>query len=298
MAPMVLVPSHSSQISVAVRLSALASSRVAVYRSDSPSEANASTFVDTGRSPREAADRRRRRWRRSSLCLDPAVDSSARRPLVPVRIDVVHRAPKADVAMEVDVLDVDVAHVRVVIEVRMSASANAVVVFVGMGVDVRRAGVVMSVDMNPIHVIGVDDIRVVTMGVGTSGILIAGVGVVSVPGVRVIRVVAVDVIVVAVGAIRVIAMVGVEMIAVRDVAVIPVGEICISVVLVTGVGMIDVRLGILVPEAAVSVVPVPVVHMIGVTAEVGVIGVIGDILMVGMPGVGVIFEGVIPWPSV
>ena len=52
------------------------------------------------------------------------------------------------------------------------------------------------------------------------------------------------------------------------------------------------------PEGAVGVVPVAVVHVVRIAARVDVVGVVREVLMVRVPAVGMVMEDGIGCPSV
>ena len=69
-----------------------------------------------------------------------------------MRIDVVHRAAKADIAMEIAVADVDVGLVSVEVEVGMGDRASQVRMLVGMRINMPAA-IRVAVDVNRVGVV-------------------------------------------------------------------------------------------------------------------------------------------------
>ena len=208
-----------------------------------------------------------------------------------MRIDVLSRPARAGVAVKVGVVAVVVRDVGVRIEVDMTGRPDPVRVLIRMGIDVWGAGIGMRVDVHAIRVIGVNDVGMVSMGICTSRVLIAGIGVVTMAVVEVIRVVTVGVIAVTIGPVAVVAMVSIQVVRVRHVQVILVWKRRIDVIAMAAVVVIHVRLRVLVTECAVDVVAVAVVEVIRVAAGVDVIGVVRKVEMVGVPSVGVVPEG-------
>ena len=207
-----------------------------------------------------------------------------------MRIDVPGRPERARVAVKVGVVDVEVRDIRVRIQVDMAGRPDPVRVLIRMGIDVWGAGIGVRVDVHAIRVIGMNDVSMVSMGICTSRVLVAGIGVVTMAIVEVIRVATVGVIAVTPGPVAVVPMVSIQVVGIRRVKVISVRERSIVVVSMTGVVVIHVRLRVLVTKRAVRMISMPVVYMVRVTAGIDVIGVVGKVEMVGVPSVGVVPE--------